>query len=294
MLKKVLSTQEIETLANNPDAEVFFAKGDIVAAREKGSDTTYVSAAGPTDLVTERIRIEKKAAETIAELGVKVGSFYAVNVGGSYAVYVLFETWENIESLDLPDNIETPEEVSPDTLSVAAFSEAGEAKFAGAIYPGDGLADAIFDAIATAASKSMDWEVEEQPGVRFRHISPQGVKVLARGFTADKKLSKRGASIGLYWCASSYLWITDAADFTAAAEEFVRAVTSDDYNTPLLLSVSASGSDVVTFHYSDESKSQLVAYNEDTREVLGTRETGAESVTADLADFIVQAMDLGE
>lgn len=55
-----------------------------------------------------------------------------------------------------------------------------------------------------------------------------------------------------------------------------------------------SGSDVVTFHYSDETKSQLVAYNEDTLEVLGTRETGAESVTADLADFIVQTMALSE
>lgn len=50
MLKKVLSTQEIETLANNPDAEMFFAKGGVVAAREKDSDTTYVSAAGPATL----------------------------------------------------------------------------------------------------------------------------------------------------------------------------------------------------------------------------------------------------
>ena len=71
-------------------------------------------------------------------------------------------------------------------------------------------------------------------------------------------------------------------------------VTSDNYYTPLLLSVSVSGSDVVTFHYSDETKSQLVAYNEDSREVLGTRETGAESVTADLADFIVRTLGLGE
>lgn len=58
--------------------------------------------------------------------------------------------------------------------------------------------------------------------------------------------------------------------------------------------MSVSGSGVVTFHYSDESKAQLVAYNEDSRELLGTRETGAESVTADLADFIVQTMALSE
>lgn len=45
----------------------------------------------------------------------------------------------------------------------------------------------------------------------------------AGGFLgADRvKLSKRGASIGLYWGASSYLWVTDAADFTAATEELV-------------------------------------------------------------------------
>lgn len=108
-----------------------------------------------------------------------------MNVGGSYVVYVLFETWENIESLGLPADIETTEEISPDMLSVAVFNEAGEAKFADAIYPGGGLADAVFDAIATATSKCMDCEVEEQPGVRFSHVSPQGVKVLASGFAAD-------------------------------------------------------------------------------------------------------------